>query len=109
VPARGEVTTISISRKVAERLRALRGKLGAQSWDELFEKLFELLERGEGGYEDALEILSSRYHQARERAARGDPTGLAEFVGFVERKLSPLLSRWYEEARALLQARGEDK
>jgi hypothetical protein len=60
-------------------------------------------------YEDALEALSALYHQARERAARGDPTGLEEFVVFVERKLSPLLSRWYEEAKALLQARGEDK
>jgi hypothetical protein len=110
VPARGEVTTISVSRRVAERLRRLRAKLGARSWDELFEKLFELLERGEGcGYEDALEALSALYQRARERAARGDPSGLAEFIVFVERKLSPLLSRWYEEAKALLQARGEDK
>jgi len=105
VPARGEVTTISISRKAAEKLRALRERVGAGSWDELFENLFELLEREEGGYEDALEILSSRYHQARERAARGDPTGLEEFIVFVERKLSPLIAKCYEEAKALLQAR----
>ena len=107
MPARGEVTTISVSRRVVEKLRSLREKLGAGSWDELFEKLFELLERGEGGYEDALEILGSRYHQARERAVRGDPTGLAEFIAFVERKLSPAIARWHEEAKALLQGYGE--
>jgi len=60
-------------------------------------------------YEDALEALSQLYHQARERAAGGDLSGLEEFIVFVERRLSPLLSRWYEEAKALLQARGEDK
>jgi hypothetical protein len=57
-------------------------------------------------YEDVLEALSTLYHQARERAASGDPSGLEEFIVFVERRLSPLLTRWYEEARLLL--RGND-
>jgi hypothetical protein len=58
-------------------------------------------------YEDALEALSALYHQARERAAQGDLSGLEEFIVWVERKLSPLLSRWYEEARALLSERAK--
>jgi hypothetical protein len=96
---------------VAERLRSLRAKLGAGSWDELLEMLADGFERSEGGsgYEDALEALSALYRRARGRAASGDLSGLEEFVVWVERRLSPLLSRWYEEARALLQARGEDK
>jgi hypothetical protein len=54
------------------------------------------------GYEDALEALSQLYHQARERAVGGDLSGLEEFVIWVERKLSPLIAKWYEEAKALL-------
>jgi hypothetical protein len=90
---------------VAERLRSLRAKLGAGSWDELLERLADGFERDEGGptgYEDALEALSALYQRARGRAASGDFSGLEEFVVWVERRLSPLLSRWYEEARALL-------
>jgi hypothetical protein len=58
-----------------------------------------------GSYEDALEVLSALYHRARERAAGGDPSGLEEFVVWVERRLSPAVARWYEEARALLGQR----
>jgi hypothetical protein len=58
------------------------------------------------GYEDILEALATLYHQARTRASQGDPTGLEEFVAWVERKLSPAVTRWYEEARLLL--RGND-
>jgi hypothetical protein len=57
-------------------------------------------------YEDVLEALAELYKRARERASQGDPTGLEEFVAWVERRLSPLLTRWYEEARLLL--RGND-
>jgi hypothetical protein len=60
-------------------------------------------------YEDALEALSALYHRARERAAGGDLSGLEEFVVWVERRLSPLIAKCYEEAKVLLQARGEDK
>jgi hypothetical protein len=56
-------------------------------------------------YEDALEALSQLYHQARERAAQGDISGLEEFVVWVERKLSPLIAKWYEEAKTLLQGK----
>ena len=58
------------------------------------------------GYEDILEALATLYHQARTRASQGDPTGLEEFIVFVERRLSPLVARYYEEARLLL--RGND-
>ena len=58
-------------------------------------------------YEDVLEALAELYKRARERASQGDPTGLEEFAAWVERRLSPLLSRWYEEARALL-GKGND-
>jgi hypothetical protein len=111
VPARGEVTTISVSRQVAERLRSLREKLGAGSWDELLERLADGFERSEGGsgYEDALEALSALYRRARELAASGDFSELEEFVVWVERRLSPLIAKCYEEAKVLLQARGEDK
>lgn len=57
-------------------------------------------------YEDVLEALAELYRRARERAASGDLSGLEEFIVFVERRLSPLLTRWYEEARLLL--RGND-
>jgi hypothetical protein len=60
-----------------------------------------------GSYEDALEILSSRYQRARELAASGDFSELEKFVAFVERKLSPAIARWHEEAKALLQGYGE--
>jgi hypothetical protein len=61
------------------------------------------------GYEDALEIIHTRFARARERAAQGDLSELAEFVVWVERRLSPLIAKCYEEAKVLLQARGEDK
>jgi hypothetical protein len=54
-------------------------------------------------YEDVLEALAELYQRARERAASGDLSGLEEFVAWVERRLSPLLTRWYEEARLLLK------
>jgi hypothetical protein len=108
VPARGEVTTISVSRQVAERLRSLRAKLGAGSWDELLERLADGFEsEGGSGYEDVLEALSALYRRARERAAGGDFSELEKFVAFVERKLSPAIARWHEEAKALLQGYGE--
>ena len=53
-------------------------------------------------YEDALETIHALYVRARERATQGDLSELEEFVVFVERKLSPAIARWYEEARALL-------
>jgi hypothetical protein len=103
VPAREEVTTISVSRQVVERLRLIRAKLGARSWDELFTHLADtLVEQRVSEYDDMLESLSALYFRAKEQAARGDPSKLEEFVVWVERKLSPLLSRYYEEARALL-------
>jgi len=55
--------------------------------------------------EDVLEALAELYKRARERAASGDPSELEEFVAWVERRLSPAVTRWYEEARLL---RGND-
>jgi hypothetical protein len=110
VPARGEVTTISVSRKVAARLRALRERLGARSWDELLEKLVEEYERSERGfasYEDVKETISQFYRSARERARGGDPSELEKFVVWIERDLSLLIGRLHEEAKALLQGYGE--
>lgn len=102
------MTTISVSKGVAERLRALRAKLGARSWDELLEAMANALERtgSAADREEVLEALSALYSRARERATRGDYSALEEFVVFVERKLSPLLSRFYEEAKTLLQSAG---
>ena len=102
------MTTISVSKGVAERLRALRAKLGARSWDELLEAMANALERGGSAADqgEVLEALSALYARARERAARGDLSALEEFVVFVERKLSPLVTRFYEEAKALLQSAG---
>jgi hypothetical protein len=113
VPARGEVTTISVSRRVAERLRSLREKLGAGSWDELLEKLAEeheereRSERGFASYEDVKEAISHLYRSARERARGGDTSELERFVVWIERDLSLLIGRLHEEARALLQGYGE--
>ena len=110
MPARGEVTTISVSRKVAEKLRSLREKLGAGSWDELLERLVEEYERSEGGfasYEDVKESISQFYRSARERARGGDLSELERFIVWIERDLSLLIGRLHEEARALLQGYGE--
>ena len=110
MPARGEVTTISVSRRLAEKLRTLRGKLGAGSWDELLERLvaeYERSERGFASYEDVKETISQFYRSARERARRGDPSELERFVVWIERDLSLLIGRLHEEARALLQGYGE--
>jgi hypothetical protein len=108
VPARGEVTTISVSRRVAEKLRSLREKLGAGSWDELLEELVEEFERSERGfasYEDVEESISQFYRSAREKARGGDPSELEKFIVWIERDLSLLIGKLYEEAKALLQAR----
>lgn len=59
-------------------------------------------ERAELGYEDVLEALSALYARARRRAGEGDPSELEELVVFIERKLTPLLARMYDEARSLL-------
>ena len=78
--------------------------------------LERILERAEGerspapadlgySYEDALETIHALFARARERAAQGDLSELEEFVVWLERKLSPAVTRWYEEAKALLQAR----
>lgn len=113
MPARGEVTTISISRKAAEKLRALRERVGAGSWDELLERLVEEFERSEGGdarfasYEDVKEAISQFYRSARESARGGDPSELERFIVWIERDLSLLIGRLHEEARALLQGYGE--
>ena len=110
MPARGEVTTISISRKAAEKLRALRERVGAGSWDELLERLVEEFERSERGfasYEDVKEAISQSYRSARERARGGDPSELERFIVWIERDLSLLIGRLHEEARALLQGYGE--
>jgi hypothetical protein len=53
-------------------------------------------------YDDVLEALSYLYSQAKGRAERGDYGELERLVLWVERRLSPLLARVYEEAKASL-------
>jgi hypothetical protein len=54
-------------------------------------------------YDDVLEALSYLYSQAKERAEGGDYGELERLVLWVERRLSPLLARVYEEASAILE------
>jgi hypothetical protein len=53
-------------------------------------------------YDDVLEALSYLYMRARAQAQSGDYGELERLVLWVERRLSPLLARVYEEAKASL-------
>ena len=54
-------------------------------------------------YEEALELINGLYARARAALERGGTEPLHEFLFWLERRLSPLISRLHREARRALE------